>query len=142
VPGGVPGGSASGILGGVLDAAAVPPPPPRAAVETPVPVKPAPAVIPRHRVGGLVHLASPIRRVEPVYPQLARQARVEGVVELEGVIGVDGRIHELKVKSGHPLLVKAALDAVSQWIYQPGTLNGDPVEVVAPITVTFRLGGR
>jgi protein TonB len=80
-----------------------------------------------------------VRRVEPVYPDLARRARISGEVQLEGVIGTDGRIRELKVLSGHPLLTKAALDAVSQWLYRPTTLNGEAVEVIAPITVTFRL---
>ena len=84
-------------------------------------------------------MARPIHRVEPIYPSIARQARVAGVVELQGVIGTDGRIHELKVLSGHPLLVKAAVDAVSQWIYAPTILNGQPVEVAAPITVNFKL---
>ena len=58
---------------------------------------------------------------------------------VKGLLGTDGRIHELKVLSGHPLLVKAAVDAVSQWTYAPTILNGQPVEVVAPITVTFKM---
>jgi protein TonB len=100
---------------------------------------PAPAAPIRVRQGGLVKAAVVVHRVEPVYPDLARRARISGEVQLEGVIGTDGRIRELKVLSGHPLLTKAALDAVSQWLYRPTTLNGDPVEVIAPITVTFRL---
>jgi protein TonB len=64
---------------------------------------------------------------------------VSGVVELLGVLSTDGRIHELKVVRGHPLLVAAALDAVRQWIYEPTLLNGQAVEVAAPITVTFTL---
>lgn len=66
-------------------------------------------------------------------------ARVSGVVELEAVVGIDGRIRELRVKSGSPLLAPAAVEAVRQWIYEPTTLNGEPVEIIAPITVTFRL---
>jgi protein TonB len=112
-------------------------PPPRV-VNTPVVPAPAP-VIPRVRAGGVVRLAEPIYRPEPQYPPLARQARVSGIVQLEGVIGIDGRLKELRIVSGHPLLAHAALQAVSQWIYKPTTLNGDPVEVIAPITVTFRL---
>jgi protein TonB len=142
---GVPGGTGPGVPGGLASAVLqsthlLPPPSPppvappkRAALETP----PAP---PRHRQGGLVKLAAPIHRVEPVYPPIAISSRVEGVVELEGVVGIDGRIHDLKVKGGHPFLVKAAVDAVRQWVYSPGTLNGELVEVIAPITVTFRLG--
>ena len=92
-----------------------------------------------HRRGGNVNPAEPIFRPDPVYPPIARSMRVSGVVELVGVIGTDGRIKELRVKSGHPLLARAALDAVARWIYKPTLLNGTPVEVEAPITVTFRL---
>ena len=83
--------------------------------------------------GKLVH------QVIPVYPALARQTRVSGAVELVGIIGTDGRIRELQLVKGHPLLVRAALDAVRQWVYRPTYLNGDPVEVVSPITVNFTL---
>ena len=141
VPGGVPGGSITGIVGGVLSETPTAPPPPASVQRTPAATQSAaPPVIKRFAQGGLVKLASPIRRIEPVYPPIARQGRIEGVVELEGIIGIDGRIHELKVKSGHPFLVQAALEAVRQWLYTPGTLNGELIEVVAPITVTFRLG--
>jgi len=114
--------------------------PPTRPAEPPIapPVKPAAAAPPR-RIGGQVDLARIVRRVDPVYPDLARQARISGTVELTGVIGVDGHIRELQVVKGHPLLARAALEAVRQWIYEPTLLNGEPVEVIAPITVTFRL---
>lgn len=86
-----------------------------------------------------LRMATPIHKVEPVYPGLAKQARVSGTVELLGVLGTDGRIHELKVLRGHPLLVGAALDAVRQWVFEPTLLNGQAVEVAAPITVNFIL---
>lgn len=86
-----------------------------------------------------VRMATPVHRVDPLYPPLAKQARVSGVVELLGVLGTDGRIHELKVLRGHPLLVNAAIEAVRQWIYEPTLLNGQAVEVSAPITVNFIL---
>jgi protein TonB len=141
VKGGIPGGLTDGIVGGVLSQTPAAPPPPVAVRTTPTPAAaPGPPAIKRYVQGGLVKLASPIRRVDPVYPQLARTARIEGVVELEGIIGIDGRIHDLKVKGGHPFLVQAAVEAVRQWLYNPGTLNGELVEVIAPITVTFRLG--
>jgi protein TonB len=108
----------------------------RAPEAAPAPVPAAPM---RVRLGGIVKDAVVIHRVEPTYPDLARRARIGGEVRLEGVIGTDGRMRELKVLSGHPLLTKAALDAVSQWLYRPTTLNGEPVEVIAPIVVTFRL---
>ena len=83
--------------------------------------------------------AKVVRRILPVYPPLARQARVSGNVKLLGVISKDGTIQQLQVISGHPLLVNAALDAVRQWVYRPTLLNGEPVEVVAPIDVNFTL---
>jgi periplasmic protein TonB len=98
-----------------------------------------PPVKPPIKVGGDVQMARLFKRVEPVYPALAKQARISGTVQLTGIIGTDGHIRELRVISGHPLLAKAALDAVKQWIYEATLLNGDPVEVIAPITVTFRL---
>jgi protein TonB len=72
---------------------------------------------------------------------LARQARIQGNVVLHAIIGKDGRVGELEVVSGHPLLVQSALDAVKNWRYQPTQLNGDPVEVDTTITVSFVLGG-
>jgi len=89
--------------------------------------------------GGDVRLAHPLHRVEPRYPQLAIAARVSGAVELEGIIGTDGRIRDLRPLSGNPLLVPAAVEAVRQWVYSPCLLNGKPIEVIAPITVVFRL---
>ena len=139
VPGGLgiagPGSMLEGLIASVATVA-IARPVERAPEAAPAPVPPAPI---RVTIGGLVKDAVVIHRVEPVYPDLARRARIGGEVRLEGVIGTDGRIRELKVLSGHPLLTKAALDAVSQWLYRPTTLNGEPVEVIAPIVVTFRL---
>jgi len=80
-----------------------------------------------------------ITRVEPRYPALAMQTKTEGEVRLHAIINRDGRITSLDVLSGHPLLVHAALEAVSQWRYRPTMLNGEPVEVETSITVIFRL---
>ncbi len=80
-----------------------------------------------------------ITRIEPRYPALALQTRTEGVVRLHAIISRDGRITSLDILSGHPLLVKAALEAVSQWRYRPTMLNGEPVEVETSITVIFQL---
>ncbi|HYI92792.1 MAG TPA: energy transducer TonB [Bryobacteraceae bacterium] len=91
------------------------------------------------RIGGDVMEARLIKRVMPAYPPLARQARIAGTVRLEGVIARDGRVVNLQVHSGHPLLIAAAVDAVRQWIYRPTLLNGEPVEVIAPIQVHFTL---
>jgi protein TonB len=91
------------------------------------------------RVNSGVQEAKLIRRVMPVYPKLAIPLRVTGAVHLAAIIGADGRIRELQVLSGHPLLVRAAVDAVREWVYQPTMLSGSPVEVLTDITVTFSL---
>jgi protein TonB len=138
VQGGVPGGVVNGVLGSVIHSV----PAVQAVAPPPLPVTPAkekPADILRIRVGGQVRPAALLKQVIPVYPPLARQARISGDVQLMGVIGTDGRIRELQLVSGHPFLVKAAMDAVRQWLYQPTLLNGDPVEVIQPINVAFRL---
>jgi protein TonB len=133
IPGGVPGGQFGGVLGAalgsVLTSAAAPPPPPPPKAVTPK----------RIRVGGQVESAKLIFRPNPEYPQLAKMARIQGTVRLEAIISKDGTIQDLHVVSGHPLLVKAALDAVSRWRYQPTLLNGEPVEVVTEVDVNFTL---
>ncbi len=128
VPGGVPGGQAGGVIGGIIGGvgAAAPPPPPKQAPQ-------------RIRVGGNVQQARLINKPNPVYPPLARQARIAGTVRLQAVISKDGTIQSLEVVSGHPLLVQSALDAVRQWRYQPTLLNGEPVEVQTTIDVVFTL---
>ena len=133
VPGGVPGGSAGGVIGGLLSAAgnaAPPPPPPK------VEVKAAPK---RITVGGNVQQAMLVSQPRPVYPPLAKQARIQGVVRFTAIIGRDGTIQNLTLVSGHPLLVSAAQEAVKQWRYKPTLLNGEPVEVVTQIDVNFTL---
>ncbi len=128
VVGGVAGGigAGPGILGGMITAAPPPPPPP-----------PPPE---RVRVGGQVQNAKLVNQPRPAYPPLARQARIQGTVRLEAMINKEGLIEELKVVSGHPLLIQSALDAVKQWQYEPTLLNGVPVEVVTTIDVNFTLG--
>ncbi len=92
----------------------------------------------RWRVSGGVEQGLLIQEVKPVYPPLARQAGVQGEVILQAVIGKDGRIQNLRVVSGNPLLVKAAWDSVIQWRYRPYLLDGEPVEVETQITVNFK----
>src|SRR2546430_4550852 len=106
---------------------------------TPAP-SPQDAQAPPHiRTGGNVHAAKIIKRIQPVYPPLARQTRIQGTVRLHVIIAKDGTIKQLEIMSGHPLLQQAALDAVRQWRYQPTLLNGDPVEVDTTIDVIFAL---
>jgi periplasmic protein TonB len=135
VPGGFGGPGDSQVLGSVLNATPT--------ISKPLESKPAEtqrAIEEPKRVrmssldpARLIHL------VEPVYPQIAKGARIEGTVELRAVIGTDGRVRQLDVISGHPLLRQAVMDAVRQWIYKPPVLNGESVEIVAPIDVVFRL---
>ncbi|MBZ5660891.1 MAG: energy transducer TonB [Acidobacteriia bacterium] len=86
-----------------------------------------------------VEQAQLISRIEPRYPALAAQIKMEGTVVLHAIISRDGSITALNVISGSPYFVKAALDAVHQWRYRPTFLNGEPVEVETTITVIFRL---
>jgi protein TonB len=87
-----------------------------------------------------VQAARLLSGVPPHYPPLAKDARVQGIVRLDAVIGADGRIENLKVVSGPPLLVSAAVDAVEKWTYQPTYLNGKAVQIATEIDVRFNLG--
>lgn len=126
VPGGVPGGQAGGVLGGIIGGLGSNPPPPKEGPK-------------RIRVGGQVQQAKILNKPLPIFPALARQARIQGTVRLQAIIAKDGSVQELQVLSGPPLLVQAALDAVRQWRYSPTLLNGEPVEVVTTIDVIFSL---
>ena len=127
VPGGVPGGQMGGVIGGIISS-------------TPVAV-PKVAAPQRVRVSQGVTQGLLIHKVQPNYPPLARQARIQGSVVLQAVISKDGAIENLRLMSGHPMLAPAAIDAVKQWRYKPYILNGEPVEVETQITVNFTLAG-
>jgi protein TonB len=129
VPGGVAGGALSGIIGGI--GAAPPPPPP--------PPKPKPAAPTVARIGGNVQASKLIKQPKPVYPPLAKAARVQGTVKFQATIGKDGTIQNLQLLSGPPLLVPSAMAAVQQWTYQPTLLNGEAVDVITTIDVNFTL---
>jgi len=127
VPGGVPGGQMGGVIGGIISS-------------TPVAV-PKVATPTRVRVSQGVTQGLLIRKVQPTYPPLARQARIQGSVLLAAEISKDGSIENLHLISGHPMLAPAAIEAVKQWKYKPYILNGEPVEVETQITVNFTLSG-
>jgi TonB family protein len=91
------------------------------------------------RVGGNVQNSNLLTKVEPVYPPLARQARIQGTVRFDSTIAADGHIQNLQLVSGHPLLVGAATQAVQQWVYKPTLLNGNPVAVVTTLDINFTL---
>ena len=118
VEGGVPGGVVGGVVGGLPDA-----PPPTQAV----------------RVGGQIKEPKKLKNVNPTYPDIAKQARVQGVVILECTISPQGKVTDVKVLRGIPLLDAAAIEAVKQWVYSPTLLNGVPVPVIMTVTVNFRL---
>ena len=80
-----------------------------------------------------------VRHVNPVYPQEAQDAKVEGVVILEIVVGADGRVEDTRVLRSIPLLDQAAIDAVTEWEFQPTLLNGAPTRVVMTVTINFTL---
>jgi periplasmic protein TonB len=81
-----------------------------------------------------------LQKILPVYPPIARQARIEGTVVLAAVISSNGVIENLRIVSGHPMLQQASIDAVQRWRYRPYLLNGEPVAVETTINVIFSLG--
>ena len=146
--GGVVGGDLGGVVGGVVGGmlarnaliaesgvlplpAPLPPPPPLNAVR--------PALAQPFRVGGDVREPRLIERASLVYPTVAAQARVQGLVVLEAVVKEDGTVDKLEVISGHPSLVDAAVNCVKKWRYEPTLLNGLPVPVVLTVRITFQL---
>jgi periplasmic protein TonB len=127
VPGGVPGGQMGGIIGGIVSS-------------TPMAV-PKVATPQRVRVSSGVSTGLLVRKVNPNYPPLARQARIQGQVILQAEISKTGDIQNLRLISGHPMLAPAAIEAVKQWKYKPYLLNGEPVEVETTVQVNFTLAG-
>ncbi|OGF68096.1 MAG: hypothetical protein A2Y62_05665 [Candidatus Fischerbacteria bacterium RBG_13_37_8] len=120
------GGTADGVPGGIPDGVPVPKPPEDEVV----------------RIGVTVQGDAPvvIKRVEPEYPEIAKRARIEGMVILEAIINKDGTIGDVKVlRSLNPLLDQAAIKAVKQWKCTPGKINGKPVKAYLTLTVNFRL---
>jgi len=121
-PTGVPGGIPEGILGSIIGSL-----PETRAVQEPV------------RVGGDIRRPQKTKDVRPIYPDLARQARVQGTVILEAIIDSLGNVTDVRVLRSVPLLDQAAIDAVRKWKYEPTRLNGVPVPIVMTVTVTFLL---
>jgi protein TonB len=127
---GVPGGNGDRRGGSILDAIGPAP-------DSLMPLAPSvrPPRVSHMMEGNLVH------HVQPEYPALAKQARIQGAVVLRAVIDREGTIQDLQVISGHPLLVQAAVNAVRQWRYRPYYLNDQPVEVETQVIVNFSLSG-
>jgi periplasmic protein TonB len=140
VDGGVFNANVSGVLRSVLltdtktgDVAPPPPSPP------PPPPPPVMAGLTPIRVGGDIKEPTVIKLISPVYPKLAIKARVTGTVTLEATVTAEGTVDEIKVISGNPLLIEAAVDCVKQWRYEPTYLNGAPVPVNLTARVHFEL---
>jgi periplasmic protein TonB len=130
VEGGFPGGIPGGMVGGLVAAPAPPPPlPPPPAVTHPMPV----------RVGGQVNAPALVRRVEPIYPPIAVQAKLTGTVILEATVNTEGHVEEVRVLRSVGLLDAAAMEAVTQWRYSPLVLNGIPTPFILTVTLTFSL---
>jgi protein TonB len=130
---GAPGGTGigngrRGVPGAIGDTSALAPLPPSPTRARPLPVS-------HLAEGNLVY------RVQPSYPVLAREARIQGMVRLRAIVSKNGTIENLSVLSGHAMLVGPAIEAVRQWRYRPYLLNGEPVEVETEITVNFLLSG-
>jgi len=128
--GGVAGGIAGGVAGGVPMMPAPPPPPP-----PPAPSAPAKPV----RIGGTIAEPKLVHRVQPVYPQIAIDARKEGVVILEATVDADGAVRQVRVLRSEPLLDQAAAEAVKQWRYAPLQLNGQAHPFILTVTVSFNM---
>jgi protein TonB len=125
VEGGVEGGIAGGVVGGVVGG---------------VITDTAPKIDAPLRVGGDVKAPVVINRVEPVYPEVARKARISGIVIVECIIDKQGNVTNVQVLKPLPFgLDQAAADAVRRWKFKPGTLNGQPVDVIFNLTVNFKL---
>jgi periplasmic protein TonB len=128
---GVEGGTGTarrGVFNSIGSSAEVAPPAP-----PPVPARP--IKVSNWAEGNIIY------RVQPNYPPIARLSRVQGTVELRAIISKTGTIENLIVVSGHPMLVKSAIEAVRQWRYRPYLLNNEPIEVETEITVNFVLSG-
>ncbi len=130
---GVLGKTETGRRGGVWRSVGEPV---EAAAPPPTPAPTHPLRVSHWAEGNLIY------RVQPVYPPLARQARIQGTVQLRAIVSKTGTIENLVAISGHPMLVPSALNAVRQWRYRPYLLNGEPIEVETEVTVNFILAGN
>jgi periplasmic protein TonB len=125
----IPAGGLEGVLEGIGVFEMAPEPPPAMA---PAPADPV-------RLGGDIKPPVRIEYQMPDYPPIARANRVQGVVIIEAIIGVDGRVQDARILRSIPLLDQAALEAVRAWEYTPTLLNGRPTPVIMTVTVRFTL---
>jgi len=129
---GVEGGVVGGVVGGI----------PAMVVEAPPPPPPPPVSREPVRIGGQVSAPALLKRVEPVYPAIAQLAAIDGIVILDAIVDEHGRIQSVKVLRGHPLLSRAASDAVQQWEYEPLKLNGTPTAFELTVSLWFHFDDK
>jgi TonB family protein len=94
------------------------------------------------RIGGQIQAPALIHRVEPIYPLLAQMSKIDGVVILEAIVGEDGHVRSVKMLRGQPLLVKAAIDSVEQWHYEPLRLDGTPAAFELTVSLWFHFDDK
>ena len=123
VPGGIEGGVPGGIVGGIVGGLPPEAPPPPKAV----------------RVGGQIKTPKLLKKVDPVYPELAKQARAGALIILEATVDASGQVQDVRILRGAPLFDEAAADAVKQWFYRPLLLNGVPTPFIVTVTLNFHL---
>jgi TonB family protein len=80
-----------------------------------------------------------VSKVQPEYPPVAKQLKLEGTVELEAMIAPDGTVDDVKILTGNPVLTRAAAQALKKWKFAPVLEDGEPARAVAPITISFKL---
>jgi len=122
VPGGVEGGVPGGVVGGIVGGLPQEGPPPGAKLV---------------RVGGQIKTPKLLKRVDPVYPELAKQARAGALIILEATVDASGRVQDVTLLRSSPLFDEAAVDAVKQWSYRPLLLNGVPTPFIVTVTLNF-----
>ena len=123
VPGGVEGGVPGGVVGGIVGGLPQESPPPPKAV----------------RVGGQIKTPKLLKKVDPVYPELAKQARAGALIILEATVDATGRVQDVRILRSSPLFDEAAVDAVKQWSYRPLLLNGIPTPFIVTVTLNFHI---
>jgi protein TonB len=122
VPGGVEGGVPGGVIGGIVGG---------------LPQEAPPAAPKFVRIGGQIKAPELVKRIDPAYPELAKQARLSALVILEATVGTDGRVQDVTILRGAPIFDQDAIDAVRQWVYRPLLLNGVPTPFIVTVTLKF-----
>jgi TonB family protein len=133
VPAGIEGGIAAGVVGSI--------PPTSSTIEGMV-APPPPVSHEPVRIGGVVQAPALVKRVEPIYPAIAQLAAIDGIVILDAIVDEHGRVQSLKVLRGHPLLAKAATQAVQQWEYEPLRLNGTATPFELTVSLWFHFDDK